>query len=93
MLLNGALLAEFGMLDMCSNRVFLLDVPMDTQIARLKERGYSDEEAMMRIGSQLDTEGKRKLIDSRIEKSGFGWRIQGPDVAGAIRMIENELQA
>lgn len=71
-LIEGALLAEAGLLDICNNNVIIVDVDSKSQWTRLKARHYKDEQITRRIESQFSTEAKLKIIASSIKKSGHG---------------------
>lgn len=64
------LLIEAGMQN-AVDLVLLVYVSPDVQLKRLRERdGFSEEEALARIGSQMPLDDKRKYADAVIDNSG-----------------------
>jgi len=84
-LLNGALIAEAGMLKLCNNKVVLVTCDKDTQRNRLIDRGLSTAQISHRITSQYSAEEKKVQITRSIDKDGYGtlWEIDnsGPGAA------------
>ena len=76
-LLNAALLAEANMLDLCSNRVVMLEVDSQRQLARLKARGYDDDHAKKRVESQFSVDRKLDIVNEAVTAAKFGcwWRV------------------
>lgn len=92
-LLNGALLAEAGLLPLCNNRVVLVTAAQETQRARLAARGYSPGEADNRLTAQWDADRKRAAIEAAITRERFGrlWQwdsTAGPDASQAAALLE-----
>ena len=71
-LLNGALLAEWGLVKFANNNSLLIDVDPEIQRARLRERGHTDEQVETRIKSQFSTEMKQEAMEKRISEDEYG---------------------
>ncbi|HAN09110.1 MAG TPA: hypothetical protein DCP90_00670 [Clostridiales bacterium] len=71
-LINGALLAEAGNLNICNNNVLLISADEDTQIRRLERRQYGEEEINAKIKGQYGTTKKTEVINEIIEKNKYG---------------------
>jgi pantetheine-phosphate adenylyltransferase len=78
-LMDGALLAEQGLLPLCNNRVVLVGVAPEDQTFRLSARGWGSSEAKARVAAQWTEEDKGRAIEQAIERSRFGrlWRWDG----------------
>jgi pantetheine-phosphate adenylyltransferase len=92
-ILNGALLAETGMLQLCNNNIILLTCVKKVQETRLKKRGLSGSQIARRIKSQYSCEHKKRIIDGRIaeDMNGKLWSLDstGPiDARKIVRVIE-----
>lgn len=71
-LLNGALLAEFGWLQLVNNQVVLVSTVRESQHQWLQERGWSEQEIKQRLHAQAQTKSKRDMIQSAINVEKFG---------------------
>lgn len=96
-LLNGALLAEAGLLPLCNNRVVLVTASSDAQKARVAARGYSGADVENRLMAQWDTDGKRKAIETAIVRERFGrlWQwdtTARPNAVGAAALLASILE-
>lgn len=76
LLLNGALLADAGMLGLCNYRCILCEVDATEQSARLAQRGLSTAQIGGRLTAQLPGKQKLDLIEREISLNKFGmvWR-------------------
>lgn len=85
--IEGALLAETGMLSFCNNHIVLVDVDRTVQMFRLKQRGNSD--AAQRIASQWDGDRKAEAIEAAIHKDRYGklWRVSGDDAFNIPQLL------
>jgi pantetheine-phosphate adenylyltransferase len=95
-LLNGALLAEQGLIPLCSNRVILVDVRPAVQRARLAARGLGPRDAEGRVEAQWSALEKRAAIEREIERGRFGrlWAWDGssePTDARAAGLLHDVL--
>lgn len=72
-LLNGALLAETRLLELCNNRLVLVDVDPATQHKRLKARGLSAAEIASRFQAQWTGAEKAAAVTAAITERDFGW--------------------
>jgi pantetheine-phosphate adenylyltransferase/dephospho-CoA kinase len=72
-LLEGALLAEQGLLPLCNNRVVLVGVAAEDQEARLSARGWGPEERKARLAAQWNAAEKARAVEHAIEQGRFGW--------------------
>jgi pantetheine-phosphate adenylyltransferase/dephospho-CoA kinase len=71
-LLNGALLVESNLLDLCNNNVILTHCSKEEHIKRLEKRGYDQEKIDRRIKSQCNFLVKRDRVRDKILTDGFG---------------------
>jgi len=71
-LVGGALLPDCGGLHITNNNVILVTADKEIRRARLKRRGYSDEETDRRMASQFGSVEKANLINRAIESSSHG---------------------
>lgn len=71
-ILNGALLAEFGWLQLVNNHVILVSTPVEQQHHWLQQRGWSDQEIEQRLAAQAATATKRNLIQTEIDTQQYG---------------------
>jgi pantetheine-phosphate adenylyltransferase len=78
-LLEGALLAEQGLLPLCNNRVVMVGVEAEEQRARLSARGWGPAEQVARLAAQWTAEEKGRAVEHAIEQGRFGrlWRWDG----------------
>jgi pantetheine-phosphate adenylyltransferase len=76
-ILNGALLAESGMLPLCNNNIILINCRKKVQEARLKKRGLSSSQIARRVRSQYSFEQKKRIIEGLIESEMNGklWTV------------------
>ena len=87
--LEGATLVEGGWGSLVNNNLVVVDAHPDVRLRRLMQRpGHSKEEALRRIGVQMDSQARRQAIESRIQQDGWGrseWVLTDdgppPDVA------------
>ena len=96
--LEGALLAEFNWLHLCSNRVILVQEPEDdVYVQRLLARGLDQRQIATRRSSQYSFERKREVIQESIRREGYGKLIiHLPDIGETnldltVRQIRREL--
>lgn len=75
-ILNGALLAEFGWLQLVNNHVILVSAATDLQQRWLSERGLSEQEIAQRISAQSSLHSKRQMIESEIEHANYGQLLE-----------------
>jgi pantetheine-phosphate adenylyltransferase len=82
-LIDGALIAEFGLTYVSNNNVILVDVDKITQEKRLLSKGLDHDQIRRRKESQYTTERKRLEILKRIsdDKNGHLWEIDNSDDA------------
>jgi len=71
-LLNGALIAEAGLLEVCNNNVVITTTTPEQQEIRLKDRGHSPQEVNNRRFSQWSFCAKKKAIERSIARHNFG---------------------
>lgn len=71
-IINGALLAEAGYLDVCNNNVILITATEEEQIERLKKRGLTKQQALDRLAAQFTTQQKATVIENAIASSNYG---------------------
>jgi pantetheine-phosphate adenylyltransferase len=71
-LVEAALFAEAGILNIVNNNVLLIDVADSTQIERLRNRKYKEEQIDRRINSQYTTERKFKKIQEAVDRQNHG---------------------
>lgn len=78
-LLDGALLAEQGLIPLCNGRVVLVGVSPSDQAARLAARGCAPRDAQARVDAQWSTREKRRAIEEEIDRRHFGqiWSWDG----------------
>jgi pantetheine-phosphate adenylyltransferase len=72
LLLNGALLAEFGWMDACNNNCIVVRADAATQEQRLRKRGLDEEQIARRIQSQYTAEQKLALFGENTHKQHYG---------------------
>lgn len=82
-LLNTALLAEFGLAHICNNQVVLVTTDNATRNARLQGRGLTGEQIKHRLNSQFTDERKKYHLEQQIKKDHYG-RIIEVDNSGKI---------
>jgi pantetheine-phosphate adenylyltransferase len=80
-LLNGALLVDGDMTYLCNNNVIIVDSSKETVLARLKSRGYSPEESVKRINSQMSNDARKAFMILAMVK----------DNNGALHVINNDV--
>ena len=99
-LLNGALLVEFGLTHICNNNVIVVTTNDELRIKRLKERGLTDEQIKHRLESQYTDKKKIECLNKEIEKSEHGSvvlfdniidkaELNDSDINGLIEWIMN----
>lgn len=72
-LLNAALLVEFGLMNLCNNNVVMVKIGyIDTQISRLRDRGLSVDQISHRLNSQYKEDKKEELCRDKILYSRQG---------------------
>jgi pantetheine-phosphate adenylyltransferase len=74
LLLDGALLAEQGLLPLCNGRVVLVTASDADRAVRLAARGWGAREVEARSAAQWGTEEKRAAVDRWIAGARFGQR-------------------
>jgi dephospho-CoA kinase len=74
-LLDSALIAESKMTYLCNNNVILVSTDKRTQLTRLQERSYSEEQIHQRINSQYSCLVKQKYIQHVIDRDNYGSMI------------------
>ncbi len=75
-MLNGALLVEFGWLSLVNNQVILVSTDVQQQQTWLTERGWSVAEIKKRLVAQANTDTKKQAINQAIKHTGFGKLIE-----------------
>lgn len=94
LLLNGALLADAGMLGLCNFRCVLCEVEPAEQNRRLAQRGLSPSQIQERLSAQFSGAKKASLIEREISRNKFGkiWRYQvnGSTPSDLLDAILNE---
>jgi len=71
-LLNGALLAEANLLQICNNNVIITSCSSEQQNNRLLNREYSPQEISHRKASQWDFYVKKSAIERSVAGHSFG---------------------
>ncbi len=71
-LLNGALIAEADLLEVCNNNVVITTTTPEQQESRLTERGHSPQDINNRRSSQWSFCTKKKAIEKSIAQHNFG---------------------
>lgn len=71
-LINSALLVEFGMTHICNNDVVLITTSDEIRIQRMKERGYCNTQIRHRLASQYTDLRKEELLLEQIQEDGCG---------------------
>jgi pantetheine-phosphate adenylyltransferase len=71
-LLNGALIAEADLLEVCNNNIVVTTTTPEQQEIRLKDRGHSPQEINDRRSSQWSFCAKKKAIKNSIARHDFG---------------------
>ncbi len=71
-LLNGALLAEAGMLAVCNNNIVLTTCSNAVLQQRMRYRGYSIQEVENRVAAQWSFNAKKRAVNTAISKNDFG---------------------
>jgi pantetheine-phosphate adenylyltransferase len=94
-LLEGALLLEFGWEFLCSSgNLILLTTPNDEEhTARLKKRGYTDEQIEKRKGSQLSFEAKDRLATAALKKGDLTRVIYYDSLRGNADMLAETIRS
>ncbi|MFW6219849.1 MAG: pantetheine-phosphate adenylyltransferase [bacterium] len=72
---NSALLIEADLMSMVNNNIIFVNANEDVRIERLKNRGYTHEERLNRINSQLDIENKINKYDTRVDLDKYGNKL------------------
>ncbi len=95
LLLNGALIVEAGITAFSNNNTLLVKADKKTQIYRLKERGFTNEQIRNRANSQYTTKLKREKILEAIDTAKWGrlWELQNdgysdPEIQEAFLKIK-----
>lgn len=68
-LLNAALLVEFGLMHLCNNNFIFIKTDKDVQMQRLRKRGLSDDQIRHRLNSQYGEEEKRLACENALAGS------------------------
>jgi pantetheine-phosphate adenylyltransferase len=89
-LLNGALIAEADLLEICNNNVIVTTTNQEQQENRLTKRGYSMQEIDSRRSSQWSFCGKKKAIEKSIAQHDFG-HLWVRDTTDALDLNSAEL--
>lgn len=71
-LINSALLVEFGMTHICNNNVVLITTSDEIRIRRMKSRGYSDTQIQHRLASQYTDSKKEEILLNQIQEDRYG---------------------
>ncbi len=71
-ILNGALLAEANMINLCNNNVILVKCDKKIQEERLLKRGLKKSQIKRRILSQYSFQDKKNIIDTKIKYDNQG---------------------
>jgi len=71
-LVNTALLAEFGMTHICNNNVVLVTTDNTTRLERLKARGLNPTQIKHRLESQYNDDRKQYHIACQSDKDHYG---------------------
>lgn len=71
-LLDSALIAESQMAYLCNNNVVLVSCSKDTQLKRLTDRNYTEEQIRQRLFSQYTYKVKLDYIHAQISENGHG---------------------
>jgi pantetheine-phosphate adenylyltransferase len=71
--LDGALLAEAGLLFLCNNNVLITSAKCGEIQKRLLARGLTLDQCERRVKSQYSFEQKMKIVQDRIQKDGCGY--------------------
>ena len=92
-LLNGALIAEADLLEVCNNNVVVTKIDQEQQEKRLAKRGHSLKEMSNRRSSQWSFCAKKKAIEKSIAQHHFGhlWvrdTSNQPDVKSTELLLE-----
>ena len=82
-LLNAALLAEGGLLELCNNNVVVVDCDDSLQRERLQGRGLSDQQIERRIRSQYSVLEKKNMISGVIHQHAQG-RMWDVDTSASL---------
>lgn len=82
-ILDSALIAESEMSYLSNNNLVLVEVEKSVQLARLQERGYTQEQINNRLNSQYTTALKEEMILKNIQQDNFGriWKIDNSSEA------------
>jgi dephospho-CoA kinase len=75
-ILDAAVMLEAGWNDVCDRLIFI-DVPTETRVARVAQRGWSKEELLRREASQMSLDEKRRRADVVLDNSGSVAEMQG----------------
>jgi pantetheine-phosphate adenylyltransferase len=78
-LVDGALLAEQGLLPLCNNRVVLVEADPASERRRLAARGWPAAEVEVRVAAQWGVREKELAVEQAIQRGRFGslWRWNG----------------
>lgn len=77
LILNGALLAEAGIMNLCNNHIVLVKCDRKVREDRLVQRGLSKSQIHRRIRSQYSYSKKKEIITAQLQKDLYGklWEI------------------
>jgi len=70
--INSAILVEGGLLPICNNTFVFVTAPVELNIKRLVERGYSEEDIINRAETQMSGVDKVDAITKAVERDNFG---------------------
>lgn len=81
LLIDGALIAEFGWTHLSNNNAVLVTADEQTRDSRLSKAGLAPEQIKRRKESQYDEERKRSELSKRISEEGTGhlWEIDNSE--------------
>lgn len=71
-LVEAALFAEAGIMNICNNNIIIVNVNQDVQRERLRDRDYDEEQINRRINSQYSFEKKLRKIQEVIKRGNHG---------------------
>jgi pantetheine-phosphate adenylyltransferase/dephospho-CoA kinase len=94
-LLDSALIIESNMAYLCNNNVILVSATKETQLKRLRERNYSEEQIRQRMNSQYSEQAKRACLKEIISKNNWGKIIEFKNEKnqGDLSALLNEILA
>jgi len=92
-LVSSALFAEANIGYLTNYNVILIDAEMGIREERLRARGYTPEEIKARIGSQLDYDVKKTILDRQIAENKYGRLVVVDNTKKSKEQIIEELEA